>query len=73
LQLEGPTAVPHSLNLTALIFFPSARSGDRERLARTSADIHWSRRLREGGKPALFAVLSDRVIKIIDGIERTLR
>ena len=68
LTIEDVSAVP---------LFSALPAADRERLARTSADLHLAPgefAVHEGGEPALFAVLSGKieVIKTIDGIERTL-
>jgi thioredoxin reductase (NADPH) len=68
LTIEDVSAVP---------LFSALPAADRERLARTSADLHLGPgefAVHEGGEPALFAVLSGKiqVIKTIDGIERTL-
>src|SRR5258705_3355695 len=68
LTIEDVSAVP---------LFSALAAADRERLARTSADIRLAPgefAVHEGGEPALFAVLSGKieVIKTIDGIERTL-
>ncbi len=63
--------------VSSIPLFSSLAPIDRERLARTSADLHLGPgefAVHEGGEPALFAVLSGKieVIKIIDGIGRTL-
>ena len=68
LTIEDVSAVP---------LFSALAAADRERLARTSADIRLAPgefAVHEGGEPALFAVLSGKieVIKTVDGIERTL-
>ena len=68
LTIEDVSAVP---------LFSALAVADRERLARTSADIRLAPgefAVHEGGEPALFAVLSGKieVIKTVDGIERTL-
>ena len=66
LTIEDVSAVP---------LFSALAAADRERLARTSADIRLAPgefAVHEGGEPALFAVLSGKieVIKTVDGIER---
>jgi thioredoxin reductase (NADPH) len=68
LTIEDVSAVP---------LFSALAAADRERLARTSADMRLAPgefAVHEGGEPALFAVLSGKieVIKTVDGIERTL-
>ena len=64
-------------DVSAIPLFSALAAADRERLARTSADIRLAPgefAVHEGGEPALFAVLSGKieVIKTVDGIERTL-
>ena len=68
LTIEDVSAVP---------LFSALPHADRERLARTCADLHLATgefATHEGAEPALFAVLSGKieVVKIIDGIARTL-
>jgi thioredoxin reductase (NADPH) len=57
--------------------FSTLAAAELERLAQTSADVHLDAgefAVAEGGERALFAVLAGRieVVKLIDGIERTL-
>src|SRR6476620_12639272 len=64
-------------DVAAIPLFSALPATELERLARTSADVHLSAgefAVHEGGEPALFAVLSGKieVVKMIDGIERTL-
>jgi thioredoxin reductase (NADPH) len=64
-------------DVTAIPLFSALPATERERLARTSADLHLGSgefAVHEGGERALFAVLTGKieVIKTIDGIERTL-
>jgi len=64
-------------DVTAIPLFSALPATERERLARTSADLHLGAgefAVHEGGERALFAVLTGKieVIKTIDGIERTL-
>src|SRR5258708_9894919 len=64
-------------DVTAIPLFSALPAAERERLARTSADLHLGSgefAVHEGGERALFAVLTGKieVIKTIDGIERTL-
>ena len=64
-------------DVTAIPLFSALPTTERERLARTSADLHLGSgefAVHEGGERALFAVLTGKieVIKTIDGIERTL-
>src|SRR5690349_532515 len=64
-------------DIRAIPLFSTLADSDLERLAQTSADLHlgageWA--VHEGGERALFAVLAGKieVVKLIDGIERTL-
>src|SRR5882757_7417723 len=64
-------------DVTAIPLFSALPATERERLARTSADLHLGSgefAVHEGGERALFAVLTGKieVIKTIDGVERTL-
>ena len=64
-------------DVSAVPLFSALPAADRERLARTSADLHLGSgefAVPEGGERALFAVLTGKieVVKTIDGIERTL-
>jgi thioredoxin reductase (NADPH) len=64
-------------DVTAIPLFSALPATERERLARTSADLHLGAgefAVHEGGERAFFAVLTGKieVIKTIDGIERTL-
>src|SRR4029077_17773662 len=57
--------------------FSALQVGELERLAATSADLHLAAgefAVHEGGDRALYAVLSGKieVVKLFDGIERTL-
>ena len=57
--------------------FSTLASAELERLAKTSADLHLAAgefAVHEGGDRALYAVLSGKiqVVKLIDGIEKTL-
>jgi thioredoxin reductase (NADPH) len=63
--------------IRAIPLFSTLAAADLERLARTSADVHLGAgefAVHEGGECALFAVLAGKieVVKLIDGIERTL-
>ncbi len=63
--------------IRAIPLFSTLAEADLERLAQTSADVHLSAgefAVHEGGECALFAVLGGKieVVKLIDGIERTL-
>ena len=64
-------------DIRAVPLFSALAVGELERLAQTSADLHlgageWA--VHEGGERALFAVLAGKieVVKLVDGIERTL-
>jgi len=64
-------------DVRAVPLFSTLEVPELERLAQTSADLHLSAgefAVHEGGERALFAVLSGKieVVKLIDGIERTL-
>ncbi len=64
-------------DVKSIPLFSSLATADLERLARTSADLHLAAgefAVHEGGDRALYAVLSGRieVVKLFDGIERTL-
>ena len=64
-------------DVRAVPLFSTLAEADLERLAQTSADLHLGAgefAVHEGGDRALFAVLSGKieVVKLIDGIERTL-
>jgi len=64
-------------DVSAVPLFSALPAADRERLAGTCADLHLAPgefAAHEGAEPALFAVLSGKieVVKIIDGIARTL-
>ena len=64
-------------DVTAVPLFSALPKAELQRLARTSADLRLSPgefAVPEGGERALFAVLSGKieVIKMIDGVERTL-
>jgi thioredoxin reductase (NADPH) len=63
--------------IRAVPLFSTLAATDLERLAQTSADVHLGAgefAVHEGGECALFAVLAGKieVVKLIDGIERTL-
>jgi thioredoxin reductase (NADPH) len=63
--------------IRAIPLFSTLAATDLERLAQTSADVHLGAgefAVHEGGECALFAVLAGKieVVKLIDGIERTL-
>jgi thioredoxin reductase (NADPH) len=64
-------------DIRAVPLFSTLAVSELERLAQTSADLHlgageWA--VHEGGERALFAVLAGKVevVKLVDGIERTL-
>ena len=64
-------------DVRAIPLFSTLAVTELERLAQTSADLHLCAgefAVHEGGERALFAVLSGKieVVKLIDGIERTL-
>ena len=64
-------------DIRAVPLFSTLGAAELERLAQTSADLHLAAgdyAVHEGGGRALFAVLSGKieVVKLIDGIERTL-
>jgi thioredoxin reductase (NADPH) len=64
-------------DVSAIPLFSALPHADRERLTRNCADLHLAPgefATHEGAEPALFAVLSGKieVVKIIDGIARTL-
>jgi thioredoxin reductase (NADPH) len=64
-------------DVRAIPLFSTLAEPELERLVRTSADLHLAAgefAVPEGGERALFAVLSGKieVVKLIDGIERTL-
>src|SRR3954452_6879194 len=64
-------------DVRAVPLFSTLAVSELERLTQTSADLHLSAgefAVHEGGERALFAVLSGKieVVKLIDGIERTL-
>lgn len=68
LTIEDVRAVP---------LFSALAEAELDRLARTSADLHLGAgefAVHEGGERALYAVLSGKieVVKLIDGIEKTL-
>jgi len=63
--------------IRAVPLFSTLAEADLDRLAQTSADMHLGAgefAVHEGGECALFAVLAGQieVVKLIDGIERTL-
>src|SRR5579859_1985248 len=63
--------------IRAIPLFSALAPAELERLARAAADVHLGARefaVHEGGECALFAVLAGKieVVKLIDGIERTL-
>ena len=64
-------------DVRAIPMFSTLAAAELERLATTSADLHLGAgefAVHEGGERALYAVLSGRieVVKLIDGIEKTL-
>jgi thioredoxin reductase (NADPH) len=64
-------------DIRAIPLFSTLAVTELERLARTSADLHLAPgefAVPEGGDRALYAVLSGKiqVVKVVDGIERTL-
>ena len=64
-------------DVRAIPLFSTLAVTELERLAQTSADLHLGAgefAVHEGGERALFAVLSGKieVVKLVDGIERTL-
>ncbi len=64
-------------DVQAIPLFSELPEGELERLARTSADLHLGAgefAVPEGGDRALYAVLAGKieVVKLIDGVERTL-
>src|SRR5215213_1237323 len=64
-------------DVRSIPLFSTLAATELERLAQTSADLHLSAgefAVHEGGERALFAVLSGKiqVVKLFDGIERTL-
>ena len=64
-------------DVRAIPLFSTLAVAELERLAQTSADLHLGAgefAVHEGGERALFAVLSGKieVVKLVDGIERTL-
>src|SRR5215210_5162861 len=64
-------------DVRAIPLFSTLAVTELERLAQTSADLHLGAgefAVHEGGERALFAVLSGKieVVKLFDGIERTL-
>ena len=64
-------------DIRAIPLFSTLAVHELERLAQTSADLHLCAgefAVHEGGERALFAVLSGKleVVKLVDGIERTL-
>ncbi|HYJ20222.1 MAG TPA: FAD-dependent oxidoreductase [Burkholderiales bacterium] len=64
-------------DVRAIPMFSTLAVAELERLATTSADLHLAAgefAVHEGGERALYAVLSGRieVVKLIDGIEKTL-
>jgi len=64
-------------DVRAIPLFSTLAVSELERLAQTSADLHLGAgefAVHEGGERALFAVLSGKVevVKLIDGIEKTL-
>src|SRR4249920_3264524 len=63
--------------IRAIPLFSTLAGAELERLAQTSADMHLGAgefAVHEGGESALFAVLAGKieVVKLIDGVERTL-
>jgi thioredoxin reductase (NADPH) len=63
--------------IQAIPLFSTLAPTELQRLAQTSADVHLAAQefaVHEGGECALFAVLAGKleVVKLIDGIERTL-
>src|SRR5947207_15150286 len=64
-------------DVRSIPLFSTLAVAELERLAQTSADLHLGAgefAVHEGGDRALFAVLSGKieVVKLVDGIERTL-
>ncbi len=64
-------------DLRAIPLFSTLAVTELERLAKTSADLHLAAgefAVHEGGERALYAVLAGKieVVKVVDGIERTL-
>ncbi len=64
-------------DIRAIPLFSTLTAAELERLARTSADLHLAAgefAVNEGAERALYAVLAGKieVVKLIDGIERTL-
>src|SRR5947208_14399877 len=64
-------------DIRSIPLFSSLAEAELERLARTSADLHLGAgefAVHEGGERALYAVLTGKieVVKLFDGIERTL-
>jgi len=64
-------------DVRSIPLFSTLSAGELERLAETSADLHLGAgefAVHEGGDRALYAVLTGRieVVKLFDGIERTL-
>ena len=64
-------------DVRAIPLFSTLAAAELERLAQNSADLHLGAgefAVHEGGERALFAVLSGKieVVKLFDGIERTL-
>ena len=64
-------------DVRAIPLFSTLAAAELERLAQTSADLHLGAgefAVHEGGERALFAVLAGKieVVKLFDGIERTL-
>jgi thioredoxin reductase (NADPH) len=64
-------------DVRAVPLFSTLATAELERLAQTSADLHLGAgefAVHEGGDRALFAVLTGKieVVKLVDGIERTL-
>src|ERR1700709_147928 len=64
-------------DVRAIPLFSSLAEAELERVAQTSADLHLGAgefAVHEGGERALYAVLSGKieVVKLFDGIERTL-
>jgi thioredoxin reductase (NADPH) len=78
--LPLPASTPTMLTIEdvrAVPLFSTLAAPELERLAKTSADLHLATgefAVPEGGDRALYAVLSGKiqVVKLIDGIERTL-
>ena len=64
-------------DVRSIPLFSTLADAELERLAESSADLHLAAgefAVHEGGERALYAVLTGRieVVKLLDGIERTL-